>query len=191
LERGVTAGTRWRSACRRGVGGSVAAAAVAASVVGASSTAAHAGELDKGTLHHIAAAVGAHDSYQAGYTGKGIGVALIDTGVTNVPGLHTGNVVDGPDLSFDSQDPELAHLDAYGHGTHLASIIAGRDQVGPAGSYSAASRFNGIAPDATLVDVKVGAQDGAVDVTQVIAALNWVVEHKNDKGMNIRVVDLS
>ncbi len=146
---------------------------------------------NKGSLHHIAAAVGAHDAYRAGYTGAGVGVALIDTGVTDVPGLHTGNVVDGPDLSFDSQDPELAHRDSYGHGTHLASIIAGRDQVGTPASYTDPGRFNGIAPDATLVDVKVGASDGAVDVTQVIAAIDWVVEHRNDNGMNIRVINLS
>ena len=68
--------------------------------------------------------------HRAGFTGKGVGVALIDTGVTEVPGLDTGNVYHGPDLSFDSQDPELTHKDAYGHGTHLASIIAGRDAVG-------------------------------------------------------------
>ncbi|PPK92443.1 serine protease AprX [Kineococcus xinjiangensis] len=145
----------------------------------------------KGSLHHIAAAVGAHDSYRAGFAGKGIGVALIDTGVTRVPGLNTGNVVNGPDLSFDSQDPNLAHLDGYGHGTHLASIIAGRDRAGRPASYAESSRFNGIAPDATLVNVKVGAHDGAVDVTQVIAAIDWVVEHRNDPGLNIRVINLS
>ena len=188
----MSAGFRWRSACRRGVGGSVAAAAVAASVVGASPALAADATVvaaEKGSLHHIAATIGAHDSYRAGFTGKGVGVALIDTGVTNVPGLKSGNVVDGPDLSFDSQDPELAHQDVYGHGTHLASIIAGRDQAGTPESYLDHNQFTGIAPDATLVDVKVGAQDGAVDVTQVIAAIDWVVEHKADH--NIRVINLS
>ena len=145
----------------------------------------------KGSLTSIARVVGADQSYRAGITGAGIGVALIDTGVTPVPGLDTGNVVDGPDLSFDSQDPELAHLDAYGHGTHLASIIAGRDAKGSPASYADPARFAGIAPDATLVDVKVGASDGAVDVTQVIAGINWVVEHRNDPGLNIRVINLS
>ncbi len=147
--------------------------------------------LVKGSLWHIAQTVGAHDSYRAGYTGKGIGVALIDTGVTEVPGLDTGNVYHGPDLSFDSQDPELAHLDAYGHGTHMASIIAGRDAVGTPASYTSQSTFNGIAPDANLLSVKVGAHDGAVDVSQVIAAIDWVVEHRNDNGLNIRVLALA
>ncbi len=145
----------------------------------------------KGSLYNVATAVGALDSYRAGYTGKGVGVALIDTGVAPVPGLTSGNVVYGPDLSFDSQDPELQYIDAFGHGTHLASIIAGRDRAGSPGSYTDPGRFTGIAPDSTLVSVKVGASDGAVDVTQVIAAIDWVVEHKDDRGMNIRVINLS
>jgi subtilisin family serine protease len=146
---------------------------------------------NKGSLWHIGEVVGAHDSYRAGYTGKGVGVAIIDTGVVEVPGLDTGNLYHGPDLSFDSQDPELVHKDAYGHGTHLASIIAGRDQPGSPASYLDQHRFNGIAPDANLLSVKVGASDGAVDVSQVIAGIDWVVEHRDDKGMNIRVINLS
>ncbi|SDF67898.1 S8 family serine peptidase [Klenkia brasiliensis] len=146
---------------------------------------------DKGSLYNIAEVTGAHASWRAGYTGRGVGVALIDTGVSPVPGLVSGNVVDGADLSFDSQSPEMAHLDAFGHGTHLASIIAGRDTAGTPSSYVDPTRFNGIAPDATLVDVKVGASDGAVDVSQVIAGINWVVEHARDPGMNIRVINLS
>jgi serine protease AprX len=188
----VTAAASRRLLGRRSVGGTMAAAALAAATLGA----APASAIDtttsaKGSLHHIAAAVGAHDSYRAGFTGAGVGIALIDTGVTAVPGLTSGNVVDGPDLSFDSQDPELAHQDAYGHGTHLASIIVGRDVKGTPASYTDPTRFTGIAPDARLIDVKVGAHDGAVDVTQVIAAINWVVEHKNDNGNNIRVINLS
>jgi serine protease AprX len=146
---------------------------------------------NKGSLYNIAEVVGAHDAYRRGLTGKGVGVALIDTGVAAVPGLTSGNVVDGPDLSFDSQQPDMAHLDAFGHGTHLASIIAGRDAAGAPSSYLDPARFTGIAPDATLVNVKVGASNGAVDVTQVIAGIDWVVEHAKDPGLNIRVISLS
>jgi serine protease AprX len=146
---------------------------------------------DKGSLYNIAEVVGAHDAYRKGLTGKGVGVALLDTGVVPVAGLTSGNVIDGPDLSFDSQVPGLAHLDGFGHGTHLASIIAGRDVAGTPASYLDPSRFSGIAPDATLVSVKVGASNGAVDVTQVIAGIDWVVEHAKDSGVNIRVISLS
>ncbi len=147
---------------------------------------------DKGSLHHISTAVGAQDAWAAGYTGEGVGVALIDSGVARVPGLTGDNIIDGPDLSFESQYPDLVHKDTFGHGTHMASIIAGRDEGMPDRELgSDPTKFVGIAPDATLVSLKVASYDGAVDVTQVIAAIDWVVEHKDDPGMNIRVINLS
>ncbi|MDQ1695167.1 MAG: serine protease AprX [Frankiaceae bacterium] len=134
------------------------------------------------TLGQAADAVGADTMWARGYTGKGVGVALIDTGVVPVQGLTSGNVVNGPDLSFDSQSPS-PNLDAFGHGTHMAGIIAGNDGTN--------SGFHGIAPDATLLSVKVGASDGGVDVSQTIAAIDWVVQHRNDPDLNIRVLNLS
>ena len=156
---------------------------------------------DTGSLSSITRIVGAQAMWTAGYTGKGVDVAVIDTGVTRVPGL-SANVVDGPDLSFDSQDPALAHLDAYGHGTHMASIIAGNDLAGLAvpsrcstcltkSPYTDTTRFVGVAPLARIVNVKVGASDGATDVSQVIAGIDWVVQHAHDPGLNIRVLNLS
>ena len=187
---------------RNGTGARRAAAVVAASAVllGSGVGMAHAevnpalgydAQADKGSLFSIAGVVGALDAFRYGFTGKGVGVALIDTGVTPVRGLDTGNVVNGPDLSFDSQDPATAHVDGFGHGTHLASIIAGRDAVGTPASYADPGRFTGIAPDANLVNVKVGASNGDVDVSQVIAAIDWVVQHRKDEGLNIRVINLS
>src|SRR5207302_7365325 len=105
-------------------------------------------------------------------------VALIDTGVAPVPGV--GATVNGPDLSFDSQVPGFEHLDAYGHGTHLAGIING-----------SGNGVNGIAPGARVLNVKVGAANGATDVVQVIAAIDWVVQHQHDNGLNIRVIELA
>src|SRR3954452_802747 len=146
---------------------------------------------DKGSLYNIANVVGALDAYRMGLTGTGVGVALIDTGVTQVAGLNSGNVVNGPDLSFDSQDPSTAYVDGFGHGTHLASIIAGRDAAGTPASYTDPGNFHGIAPDANLVNVKVGAANGDVDVSQVIAGIDWVVQHAKDNAMNIRVINLA
>ena len=115
-------------------------------------------------------------------TGSGVTVALIDSGVAPVAGLtEAGKVVNGVDLSFESQADETRHLDTFGHGTHLAGIIAGRDGRG----------FSGVAPDARLLNVKVASADGATDVSQVIAALDWVVQHRDDNGMNVRVVNLA
>ncbi|MFI5495064.1 S8 family serine peptidase [Actinoplanes sp. NPDC051859] len=134
------------------------------------------------TLTDIRRITRADVASQRGYTGKGIGIALIDTGVAPVDGLTSGNVANGPDLSFESQITNLRWRDTYGHGTHLAGIIAGRDTTG----------FRGLAPDAKLLSLKVGAANGAVDVTQVIAAIDWVVEHRNDDSKYpIRVLNLS
>lgn len=124
----------------------------------------------------------------ASLTGAGIGVALIDSGVAPVRGLdQPGKVINGPDLSFESQDPGLADLDTYGHGTHMAGIIAGSDPATPAGT----PRFDGLAPGAHLISLKVAAADGASDVSQVIGAIDWVVTHRDDPGLNIRVLNLS
>src|SRR3954467_7918252 len=147
--------------------------------------------VDTGSLDEITSIVHARESWAAGYTGKGVDVAVIDTGVAPVPGLSSGNVINGPDLSFDSTHRDVRYKDAYGHGTHVASIIAGRDQAGPPSSYLDRTRFTGVAPDARIVSLKVGATDGSADVSQVIAAIGWVTEHAHDNGLNIRVLNLS
>jgi serine protease AprX len=135
--------------------------------------------------------------WEAGHTGAGVDIALIDSGVVPVEGLTLpGKVINGPDLSFESQADNLRHLDTFGHGTHLAGIIAGKDPavvgVAPENLFAAArDHFVGIAPDARLVSLKVADASGAVDVTQVIAAIDWVVQHRNDNGLNIRVMNLA
>lgn len=128
-------------------------------------------------------AIGADAMWSRGYTGKGVGVALVDTGAVPVQGLTAGNLVNGPDLSLDGPAPSLVDYDGFGHGTHLAGIIAGND--GTSGG------FKGVAPAARLVSVRVGASSGAVDVSQVVAAIDWVVQHRKDPGLNIRVLNLS
>jgi serine protease AprX len=110
-------------------------------------------------------------------TGAGIDVAVIDTGVNAVAGT---NVIDGPDLSFDALHDNLRHRDLHGHGTNMAGIVAANY-----GSY------RGVAPGSRIVNVKVGAGDGAVDVSQVIAAIDWVVENRSAAGLNIRVINLA
>ena len=149
------------------------------------------GTVDTGSLDAITSIIHARDSWAEGYTGMGVDVALIDTGVAPVPGLSSGNVINGPDLSFDSTHPDVRYKDAYGHGTHMASIIAGRDQAGSPDSYLDRTRFTGVAPDARIVSLKVGAFDGSADVSQVIAAIGWVTEHAHSNGLNIRVLNLA
>jgi serine protease AprX len=135
------------------------------------------------TLKDVRAIIGADTGTAAGLTGAGVGVALLDTGIAPVAGLPANRVVNGPDLSFESQADNLRYLDSYGHGTHMAGIIVANDT---------ASGTKGIAPGVQLTSLKLGTANGAVDVSQVIAAVDWVVEHRNDDPANpIRVLNLS
>jgi serine protease AprX len=139
---------------------------------------------DPYSMQNVTAGDGAQAWWSAGYTGQGVDVALIDTGVAPVPGLSTsGKIVNGPDLSLESQSPSFRYLDTNGHGTVMAGIIGGND--GQAGGY------RGVAPGSRILSVKAGDADGGVDVSQVIAAIDWVVQHRYDNGMNIRVINLS
>ncbi len=172
-----------RARCLRVVLGTVALASATATLTPAlASTTADPNAALPG-MGAVGQVVGAQTGWRVGANGHGIDVALLDTGVTPVRGLDgTDKVVYGPDLSFDSQNPALTHLDGYGHGTAMAGIIAGND---------GATGYNGIAPSARIVSVKVGASNGATDVSQMIAGIDWVTQHAHDPGLNIRVLNLS
>ncbi|MEP7054618.1 MAG: S8 family serine peptidase [Actinomycetota bacterium] len=146
---------------------------------------------DFGSTYNAQLRSGVQDLHQIGLTGSGVTIALIDTGVVPVNGLRTsGKIIYGPDLSFESQAPNLRNLDTYGHGTHMAGIIAGRDDAAVA-PYTNPDNFTGVAPDARILSLKIGDARGATDVSTMIAAIDWVVTHRNDNGMNVRVMNLS
>jgi serine protease AprX len=146
-----------------------------------------------GSIFNTTNAVKARDFWRDGFTGKGVDVAMIDSGVVPVDGLTApGKVVNGPDLSLESGSEAHRYLDTFGHGTHMAGIIAGRDNsVVSTKENGDHDNFIGVAPDARVVSVKVAASDGATDVSQVLAAIDWVVQHRNSGGLNIRVLNLS
>ena len=133
-----------------------------------------------------------HSAVGAGVTGEGIDVAVTEPGV-NQSSDFSGRLVNGPDLSFD--------LRSVGGATTTAMATARTWPASSAGSASGAdpggtspndpSDFLGMAPDARIVSIKVADAHGATDVSQVIAAIDWVVQHRHDNGMNIRVLNLS
>ncbi len=142
-------------------------------------------------LSQVTTAVRAGQARSAGITGRGVDVAVLDSGVAPVDGLDApGKVVRGADLSFGTGDPALRHLDGYGHGTHLASIIAGDEQAGSAPG-AGGHRYTGIAPDARIVSVRAADATGATDVSHVVAGLDWLVQHGRDGDLDVRVVNLS
>ena len=95
------------------------------------------------TLDHSVPQIGAPAAYQAGFTGRGVTVAVLDTGVDAEHPDLAGKIADEQNFS---EVPELG--DTVGHGTHVASIIAGSGAASD-------GRYRGVAPDATLVSGKV------------------------------------
>ena len=134
----------------------------------------------QGAMERTSATVGASwVREELGFDGTGVGVAIIDSGVANWhDDLGSDRVVHFAD--FVTHLPQ-AH-DDYGHGTHVAGIIAGS-------GYDSGGARRGVAPGASLVVLKVldGAGDGYI--SNVIAAMDYVVEHR--ARFNIRVLNLS
>lgn len=108
--------------------------------------------------------------------GVGVTVASIDTGV--VPNADLGARL----LARVDFTSEGDGIDRFGHGTHMAGVIAGN-------GVTSSGAFDGAAPEANIVSVKVAGWDGATDVSTVIAALRWAVSNRERYG--IRVVNLS
>jgi serine protease AprX len=130
--------------------------------------------------------VRADDAWRNGVTGQGITVAVVDTGIAAVPDL-AGRIVRvsqglGPPQPCKNLSGELNCDDAYGHGTFVAGVIAGNGA-------SSRGRWKGVAPGARVLSVKIAGADGAADVSNVLAAIQWVVSFKDDYG--IRVLNLS
>jgi serine protease AprX len=124
-----------------------------------------------------------------GYTGAGIGIAVIDSGITTWHDDLTtttaklwpyGNQRVAKFVDFVNGRP--LPYDDYGHGSHVAGIIVGN-------GHDSKGEKAGMAPGATIVSLKVLDAQGQGTISHVIAALGWVA--KNAKAYNIRVVNLS
>jgi len=113
-----------------------------------------------------------------GYDGTGVGVAVIDSGVAAHDDLAGSQVDRFVDFVNGNQEP----YDDYGHGTHVAGIIAGN-------GFDSDGARSGIAPGAHLTVLKVLDASGQGHISDVIAALDYVVANKD--ALNIRVVNLS
>lgn len=105
--------------------------------------------------------VGAVDLWRDGVTGDGVTVAIVDTGVAEVPDLADRVVATA---NFTS---EQTHADTYGHGTFQAGLIAGTGA-------SSGGRYVGVAPEADLLSVKVAGEDGSTSLGRVLAGIQLV-----------------
>jgi serine protease AprX len=145
------------------------------------------GELNRAAVVEGARAV----QMTYGYDGAGIGVAVIDSGVatwhddlTYLGSNSSVKVVGGQRVSkfVDFVNGRLTAYDDNGHGTHVTGIIAGN-------GFDTLGARAGIAPAANVVSLKVLDDHGAGYISNVIAALEWVL--LNRAGYNVRVVNLS
>ncbi len=138
------------------------------------------------SLDYVTRAVNADIAQSYGFTGAGVGVAVIDSGVYAHPDFlgtdGASRVVYGE--SFVPADAGAD--DAYGHGTHVAGIIAGSGQSSVTGYVG---HYTGIAPQSNIIDLRVLDANGSGADSTVIAAIQRAVQLKGV--YNIRVLNLS
>ena len=122
-------------------------------------------------------------------TGSGVTVAVIDTGIDGGhPDFNDANGTSRIIGSAVVNPLATTATDRYGHGTHVAGIIAG-DSTRRDATDSQYGHYVGIAPDADLVSVKIADDDGRATVLDAIYGLQFAVDHRDEYG--IRIVNLS
>ena len=143
----------------------------------------------KGMDDYTDAAMNVSTAWNSGYNGLGIGVAVIDSGINDShPDLWDSLEVHSRVVyrqDFTNASPYVnGHyvFDTYGHGTHVAGIIAGN-------GYRSAGRFAGVAPSVNLIDLRVLDGNGAGTDSMVISAIQQAIAVKSN--YNIRVINLS
>jgi len=123
--------------------------------------------------------------------GRGVRVAVLDSGVEPVAGLGASETAPSGRIAawVDLAEPHArVPVDRYGHGTHVAGIIAGGEVeiLDPGGAVAV---YGGMAPGAEIVSVRVLDANGEGRTSDLIAGIGWVVEHA--EALGIRVMNLS
>lgn len=134
----------------------------------------------KKAMHRVASTIHLDFARRQNLTGKGIGVAVLDTGIGYHPDL-TGN---NSHLSvfLDTINHQKDFYDDNGHGTHITGIIAGNGS-------NCNKYYEGIAPECHFTMIKVLNQRGEGNTENVLNGIDWLL--KNHKTYNIRIVNIS
>jgi serine protease AprX len=138
-----------------------------------------------GEIARTAATIGAKNVHaQFGYSGAGIGVAVIDSGITPWHDDLTVANREGQRVSafVDFVNHRAQKYDDWGHGTHVAGIIAGN-------GYDSSGARLAIAPGAHIVALKALDAEGKGRISDIISALEWAIANKD--AHNIRVINMS
>ncbi len=117
-----------------------------------------------------------------GYNGSGIGVAVVDSGISPHTALDSRVIARVNLVSWEAPSSG----DPYGHGTHVAGIIGGNTT---AAKYVTPAFAGGSAPAVNLIDVRVLGANGVGYTSDVIAGIDWAVANRAKFG--IRVINLS
>ncbi len=135
-------------------------------------------------LSEFPQAVKAPDVWGKGFYGDGVGVAVLDTGVSsaNNPDFTGYSGANRIIASVAIDGAATTTNDGYGHGTHIAGIVAGDGDLSN-------GKYPGIAPGANIINVKISDDLGNSSMGDLLAGLQWVYQNKN--AYNIRVVNLS
>ncbi len=139
----------------------------------------------EGDIARTTATVGARNVHmQYGYDGAGVGVAVIDSGITPWHDDLTVNNRQGQRVTafVDFVNNQTTKYDDWGHGTHVAGIIAGN-------GYDSYGNRTAIAPKSNIIALKALDNEGRGRISHIIAALDWAVANKTQ--YNIRVINMS
>ena len=121
------------------------------------------------------AQVGAPDVWDLGYTGEGVLVAILDTGVNYEHEDLADHLWDGgpqyPNHGYNSYDNNTITMDTRGHGTHCAGIICGDGTSG---------KRTGVAPNVTLMCIKALNDNGNANASSICSGMEFAVEHGAD-----------
>ena len=133
--------------------------------------------------------VGANELHKVGITGKGVTVAIIDSGLAQFAAIQQNTAGQERNIVVvDASGEDAASEDLNGHGSHVASILADSssifDQYGaPTGAHS------GVAPDVDLVMIKAFDEQGKASYSSVLQGIEYAINNKDS--LNIRVLNVA
>jgi serine protease AprX len=125
---------------------------------------------------------------QYGFTGTGVGVAVIDSGIASHPDLNNASGTSRVVYSQSFVVGDTTTSDKFGHGTHVAGLIGGSGANSGTGNGYAAT-YAGVAPGVNLINLRVLDQNGSGTDSQVIAAIQEAIALQSK--YNIRVINMS
>ncbi len=131
-------------------------------------------------MNRVGEVIESNWAHERGYYGKGVGVAIVDTGIALHKDFYESRNRVTAFVDFINHRTEP--YDDNGHGTHVAGIIGGS-------GYSSKGKYKGVAPDCNFIGVKVLDHRGDGNISDVLAGLQWIMD--NRKKYNIRVVNIS